>query len=760
MVEEESLNEKGEVAVTEEVSVNPSFPNQLVTIDRGISKAGKDQLKCLLKNNMGVFAWEPSDMTGVLRRVIEHALNVNPSLDTVCQKWITFSMEKSMAVVNEGDETWRMCIDFKILNSAFPKDYYPLSNTDCKVESVMGFKYTCFLDAYKGYQQIQMAKEDEEKKAFYTDQGTYCYTKLPFDLNNTGATYQRLVDLTFQSQIGRNLEAYVDDMVIKSREEKMLFADISETFEMQSLSGKLAALNRFIAKSAKRTLNEAKRNYTPMEKLALALIHMTRRLRRYFEAHPVKVITDQPIKNILNNTETSGKLAKYVIELGVYNITFVHCNAVKGPGGFPLRDFVHRWSLWIKRIGGMFGSDRTSGIEYTYALRLTFSSTNNEAEYEALLAGLRIACRMNISNIEVKVDSKLVASQINGSYETSKDSMMKYLAKAKEYAYGFKSFSIKNIPRNTNQKANVLSKLASVAFNHLTKEANYVIREIHIGSCGMHVGPRAKVRKAIIQGYYWPTMHKDAKKEVEKCDSCQIHTDHGFEGFWENCRFGLPRIIIIDNEKQLVNDPFKSWCGRFEIYQMNTTVAHPQANELVERANRSLMEGIKTRLGREKARWVDELQNVLWAHRTSIKQSNGENPLSLTYGSKAVIPAEIGIPTYQTLMIREGYNKEEMRLNLDLLQERREADAIREANYKTKFEQYYNKKVRPTGFRPGEFMFRRNEASMVEDQGKLGPMWERPYRVIEAYENGSYKLQTLEDKKVPRTWHAINLCKC
>nr|GEU70101.1 reverse transcriptase domain-containing protein [Tanacetum cinerariifolium] len=310
---------------------------------------------------------------------------------------------------------------------AFPKDYYPLSNTDCKVESVMGFKYTCFLDAYKGYQQIQMAKEDEEKKAFYTDQGTYCYTKLPFDLNNTGATYQRLVDLTFQSQIGRNLEAYVDDM-------------------MQSLSGKLAALNRFIAKSAKR------------------------RLRRYFEAHPVKVITDQPIKNILNNTETSGKLAKYVIELGVYNITFVHCNAVKGPGGFPLRDFVHRWSLWIKRIGGMFGSDRTSGIEYTYALRLTFSSTNNEAEYEALLAGLRIACRMNISNIEVKVDSKLVASQINGSYETSKDSMMKYLAKAKEYAYGFKSFSIKNIPRNTNQKANVLSKLASVAFNHLTKE--------------------------------------------------------------------------------------------------------------------------------------------------------------------------------------------------------------------------------------------------------------------------------------------------
>ncbi|GJX94880.1 hypothetical protein Tco_0349466 [Tanacetum coccineum] len=93
-------------------------------------------------------------------------------------------------------------------------------------------------------------------------------------------------------------------------------------------------------------------------------------------------------------------------------------------------------------------------------------------------------------------------------------------------------------------------------------------------------------------------------------------------------------------------------------------------------------------------------------------------------------------------------------------QERREAAAIREARYKSKMEQYYNKKVRPAGFKPGEFVYRRNEASRVEDQGKLGPKWEGPYRVTEAFENGSYKLQTMEDKIVPRTWHAINLRKC
>ncbi|GKA61590.1 reverse transcriptase domain-containing protein [Tanacetum coccineum] len=405
------------------------------------------------------------------------------------------------------------------------------------------------------------------------------------------------------------------------------------------------------------------------------------------------------------------------------------------------------------------------------------------------------------------------------------------LAKARKYISEFKTFSIENIPRGNNQKADVLSKLATVPFHHLTKEilvevlnerstevqevqtiveeegdnwmtpiikyleegivpsdnnearalrakigqytmesgspnskkgylipmlrcvgplqANYVIREIHMGSCGMHVGPRAVVRKAMRQGYYWPTMHADAKTEVDKCDSCQIHSPiprlpktfmtsimapwpfyqwgidilgpltpaRGGAKFvivaidyftkWVEakplvkitgkeiirfvmdniiCRYGLPRIIVTDNGAQLVSDPFKSWCKRFEIQQMNTAVAHPQANGLVERANRSLMEGIKTRLGREKAGWVDELPNVLWAHRTSIKQSNDETPFRLTYGSEAVIPTEIGMPSYQTLMIREEFNEEEQRLNLDSLQERREAATIREARYKSKME--------------------------------------------------------------------------
>nr|GEW04630.1 reverse transcriptase domain-containing protein [Tanacetum cinerariifolium] len=121
---------------------------------------------------------------------------------------------------------WRMYVDFKDLIKACPKDGYPLLEIDWKVESMCGFPFKCFLDAYKGYHQIQMATEDEDKTSFITSQEIFCYTKIPFGLRNAGATYQRKMDKAFHKQIGKNLEVYVDDLVIKSHTEY-----IEETFK-------------------------------------------------------------------------------------------------------------------------------------------------------------------------------------------------------------------------------------------------------------------------------------------------------------------------------------------------------------------------------------------------------------------------------------------------------------------------------------------------------------------------------------------------
>nr|GEW56831.1 reverse transcriptase domain-containing protein [Tanacetum cinerariifolium] len=124
----------------------------------------------------------------------------------------------------------RMCVDFTDLNKTCPKDFYHLLEIDWKVESLCRYSIKYFPDAYKGYHHIQMAKEDEEKIAFHTSQGVFYYSKMAFGLNNVGATYQRLVDKAFDRQIRRNLEVYVDDLVIKSHCEQEAIRDIEVTF--------------------------------------------------------------------------------------------------------------------------------------------------------------------------------------------------------------------------------------------------------------------------------------------------------------------------------------------------------------------------------------------------------------------------------------------------------------------------------------------------------------------------------------------------
>nr|GEZ07465.1 reverse transcriptase domain-containing protein [Tanacetum cinerariifolium] len=172
---------------------------------------------------------KPTDMTRVPRHIAEHRLNVHEGCLPVRQKKRGQTPERNKAIskevrklveagimkevhyhswlsnpvmVKKHYDSWRMCVDFKDLNKVCPKDGYPLPEIDWKVESLCGYPYKCFLDAYKGYHQIKMAEEDEEKTAFITSQGIFWYSKMPFGLKNAGATYQRLVDKAFQKQIG------------------------------------------------------------------------------------------------------------------------------------------------------------------------------------------------------------------------------------------------------------------------------------------------------------------------------------------------------------------------------------------------------------------------------------------------------------------------------------------------------------------------------------------------------------------------------
>ncbi|GJR60902.1 reverse transcriptase domain-containing protein [Tanacetum coccineum] len=208
-------------------------------------------------------------------------------------------------------------------------------------------------------------------------------------------------------------------------------------------------------------------------------------------------------------------------------------------------------------------------------------------------------------------------------------------------------------------------------------QANYALREIHEGSCSMHVGPRSVVEKALRLGYYWPTMHADARKLIKECKS----------------------------------------------YQCFTSVKHPQANGLVERANRSLGEGIKAQ-------------------------------------TKAVILVEIGMPTSRTTEVDVIKNNEALEVNLDLSEDKRDQAAIQEAKIKAVMEKYYNARVCNISFKPGDLVYRSNEASHVKDGGKLGPKWEGPYEVTKALGKGAYKLRDRNGSFLHGTFATLRNAMC
>ncbi|GJY19149.1 reverse transcriptase domain-containing protein [Tanacetum coccineum] len=650
-----------------------------------------------------MFAWQPSDMTGVPRSVAKHRLNIREGYSPVRQKKRGQAPDRVKAIqaevqklvgagimrevyyhdwlsnpvmVKKHDDSWRMCMDFTDLNKACPQDCYPFPEIDWKVESLCGYPFKCFLDAYKGYHQIQMAESDEEKITFHTNQGAYCYTKIPLALKTS-----ELLEGMF---LGYTITPEGIKPCLGKTEAVLQFPSPQTIKEVQSLNGKLASLNRFLSKLAEKSLplfktlkkcikksdfhwtSEAEQafkqlkqhlselpllvapkpkeelivylsasygavsevlmtergtvemsvyfisralqgpelNYTPMEKLILSLVFAAKRLQRYFQAHPIAVITDQPIKQIISRPDVAGRLQKWSVMLGEHNIIYRPRTSVKGQ---ILADFL------VEKPGE--NPPDTSVVKTLPKPWILFTDGSScvdgsVAEYEVLIASLQIAAQMGVRN--VKIEAKAVAT----------------------------------ITRN-------------------------------------------QVKKFV----------------------------------WDNivCHFGLPGEIVSDNGKQFSDNPFKDWCDKLNITQRFASVKYPQSNGLVERANRSLGEGIKERLGEGNKNWVEELPHVLWAHRAMIKSSHRDTPFSLTYGTEAVIPAEIKMPTYRTVTVDAVHNDEELQLNLDLLEEKRERLAICEAKAKRKMTKYYNARVRGVTFRPGDFVYRSNDASHAMAGEKLGP---------------------------------------
>ncbi|KAL5563407.1 hypothetical protein UlMin_033154 [Ulmus minor] len=556
-------------------------------------------------------------MPGIDPSVIVHRLNIDPNFKPVKQKRRTFNAERYMAINTEVDKllkadfieeanypdwianvvlvkkangNWRVCVDFTDLNRAYPKDSFPLPRIDQLVDATAGHELLSFMDAYSGYNQIRMHEGDQEHTAFLTNQGLYCYKVMPFGLKNAGATYQRLVNKMFKDQIGKTMEIYVDDMLVKSLKTEEHIQNLRETFEI---------------------------------------------LRRY--------------KMKLNPSKCA---------FGVSSGKF-----------------------------------------------LGFMATNNQAEYEALLSGLRLAKEVSARHLTIYSDSQLVVSQVNSEFQAKGEKMASYLEKAKEAMNQFDTVTIIQVPRAENTNADALARLATGLEERLLKtvpieileapsidkkeqvgsivvrpcwmdpiisflqdgtlptdkfearrlrfrsaryfldkgklykkgfsspsllcldedRGKFTLEEVHAGCQRFSAIPRQAPEDLTTVTSPWPfakwgidligplpTARGQFKYAVVAIDyytkwveaeALAKITEHNVTAFiWKNivCRFGVPRELVSDHGTQFENEKLQSICDRLGIKKVFSSPAHPKSNGQVEAVNKTIKQTLKKKLEKSK----------------------------------------------------------------------------------------------------------------------------------------------------------------
>jgi ribonuclease HI len=223
----------------------------------------------------------------------------------------------------------------------------------------------------------------------------------------------------------------------------------------------------------------SKKNYTELEKVLYAVLMASRKLRHYFQAYHIIVPSSQPLKDIMRNREATGRIGKWAAELIEFSIDYVHMSSIQSQA---LADFIadwtpgaqeevtkdaEAWTVFCDGSWGTFGAGAAAvlvapfKVRTCYAVRLDFSCTNNIAEYEALLLGLRKLKATGIRRAILKTDSQFISGHVDKSSKARDSKLEKYLDTVRRLEASFEGFSVKNIPRGENEHANLLAKSAA-----------------------------------------------------------------------------------------------------------------------------------------------------------------------------------------------------------------------------------------------------------------------------------------------------------
>ncbi|XP_060182048.1 uncharacterized protein LOC132611671 [Lycium barbarum] len=763
----------------------------------------------ILKEYRDVFAWSYKEMPGLDPKVAVHHLAVKNGARPVKQAQRRFRPDLVPSIENEVNKlieagfirevkypTWissivpvkkktgqiRVCVDFRDLNNACPKDDFPLPIPELMIDATTGYEAMSFMDAQERSVGALLAQENSEGK--------------------------------------ENSLYYLSRMM---------------------------------------TPNEL--NYTPIEKLCLALVFSIQKLKHYFQAHSVNLISRaNPIKFVMLKPVLSDRLARWYLQFQQFEITYIPQKAVKGqaladfladhpiPDDWELTDelpdedamVVEIQSPWKMYFDGAAQRDGAgAGVVFVtpqgevlpYSFTLTQHCSNNVAEYQALILGLEMAVDMKQLQLQVFGDSQLVINQLLGSYEVKKPELLPYHGYAQKLIGWLGDVTLQHVPRRENKKADALAALASaltlpdqtqaticqkwvvppsnedegaeselehlVAVSEATKEDGRqpIIDYLSYGTLPEDSRRRTEIRRRAPRFlYYKDTLYKrsfvgillrclgedEAVQALQEAHSGLPEALHPTVASWpfdawgldvvgplpkssgghlyilaatdyfskwaeavalkevkkENVanfirvniiyRFGIPRYIITDNGKPFGNKLMNKICDLFGFKQRKSSMYHAAANGLAEAFNKTLCNLLKKVVSKSKKDWHERMEEALWAYRTTYRTPTQATPYSLAYGVEAVLPLERQIPSLR-LAIQEGLTEEEnARLRLA------ELEALDEKRLE----------VRLRSFQVGDQVLAVKRPIIVSHKsgGKFTSKWDGPYVVQEAYSSGAYKL--------------------
>uniref|UniRef100_A0A2N9GCU1 Reverse transcriptase domain-containing protein n=1 Tax=Fagus sylvatica TaxID=28930 RepID=A0A2N9GCU1_FAGSY len=515
-------------------------------------------------------------------------------------------------VVKKKNGKWRVCIDFTDLNKACPKDPFPLPRIDQLVDSATGDAQLNFLDAFQGYHQILMSVADQEKTSFITPKGAYCYNVMTFGLKNARATYQRMVTKMFRHLIGKTVEVYIDDMLIKSLREEDHITDLRQVFDV-------LRENRLCLNASKCTFGVSTGKF---------LSHVVS--RRGIEANPNQIAA---LVNLAEprNIKQVQHLTEMIVALG----RFISRSADKCKPFFRL---LGKRSKFVR-------------------------NEECSAAFQGIKAYLSTPLCLSIPNLEEPLFLRAM-DEIELRYLPFEKAALALLQAAKKLSHYFQSSKVtvlSDLP---------LKMLLQRASNSKGSGAGVVL-----------VSPEGLVLEQAVRLKF---LVSNNKAEYEAL------------------------LIGLKTARKL-------------------GACHLQSNGQAEVSNKITLSEIKKKLEEAKGKWVEELLSVLWTHRTTVRKSTGETPFALTYDVEAVIPLEVNIPTTQTTDFNVETNEDNLRKDLDPLEERRDLATVWLASYQQRIRRKHDKNVRPRIFRVGELVLRKvMDNTKKPNEGRLGPNQEGP----------------------------------